>query len=200
MGRIGLEKLLAHLRDVFGHGTNVYTVTGEAALLIHDTPNKCDHPVLLTGKNILDSIAAQRGIDLIETTHEVYGKVHSVQFANVLIISPKRLPDYHTTEDIGPFKVETLSTVIMSLLVTDMDKNKELLERCFDNGGVLRLEAWSSDLESIENHYSTYPEYFEILEDPDGSQVIWKTLNGIEVAKNDHIFLEYVGMMYIETN
>ena len=202
MGRIGIEKLLANLRDTFGYDTNKFTIIGDAAMIMHGVINEVDKPILMVDLLTIQTMASKRGVPLKDSTDEVYGKVQYIDMGNVLIITTSRLPTYHCVEDIGPFKVETLSTIIMLLLVGGF-ANKPKIQKCIDAGGYLLLEAWYSDLTYINNNYSSYPEYYEIIEpDEEGgkSQVMWKTLQGIEAAKGDHIFLEYVGMMYIETN
>lgn len=200
MGRIGLEKLVAHLRDVFGYETNQFTFMGDAALVFHNVIKEVEKPILWVSKSIINSIATQRGIPLKEYTDEVYGKAHYVEMSNVLIICPAHMPRYHCCEDIGPFHVETLSTNIMLLLVQNKEHQKGKLKLCFENNGHLLLEAWPSDLESMRIHYDAYPEYYEIIEDDEKPQVVWKTMEGIEIAKDDHIYLEYIGMMYVDPN
>lgn len=199
MGRIGLEKLVAHLRDVFGYETKSFTLVGDAALVLNEVIKEVDKPVLMVCSSILNSIATQRGIPVKEVPDEVYGKVKSIDMGTALLITPVRLPKFHCVEDIGPFKTETLSTVIMLLLLNGIDNNRDKLTKCFERGGTLLLNAWYSDIDSITANYSNYPEKYDIIDD-DVLEVVWKSLDGIEVAKDDHIFLEYVGMMYVETN
>lgn len=199
MGRIGLEKLVAHLRDVFGFDTRVFTMVGDAALVLHDVVKEVSKPVLMVCSSVLNTIAMQRGIPVKDSVDEVYGKVLYVDMGDALLIAPVRLPTFHCTEEVGPFKTETLSTVIMLLLLNGIDKNRDKLIKCFESGGCLLLNAWYSDVDSITINYGQYPEKYDIIDD-DVLEVMWKTLDGIEVAKDDYIFLEYVGMMYVEAH
>ena len=47
MGRIGIEKLLANLRDTFGYDTNKFTIIGDAAMIMHGAINEVDKPILM---------------------------------------------------------------------------------------------------------------------------------------------------------
>lgn len=203
MGRIGLEKLVANLRDAYGYATNKFTLVGDAALVVHGVIKEVDKPVILVDKEVLISIAKQCGNFINDSTNDVHGKFLMLNVDAALLISTAHLPKYHCTEEVGPFTVETLSTIIMLLCVNGIEKNTDKLNKCFENGGYLLLEAWDSDLDPITNNYGKYPEIYQILDDSDegeANQVMWKSLTGIESAKDDHIFLEYVGMMYVETN
>lgn len=200
MGRIGLEKLIAKLAEQYGVEAKVLTIVGDAALVYHGVIRECDVPVFLVPFTLLTAISVKSGIQATTVVTSGYGKVHTLVTPTHKLIATDRLPSYHVTEECFPFNVETLSTIIMNLLKYGIDEKREVLEKAFEHGGYLLLEAWSGDLTSIQDHYREYPEYFEIIEDPEAPQVMWKTLAGIEVAKDDHIFLEYVGMMYVETN
>lgn len=194
MGRIGLEKLLASLRDKYGFKTTDFVITGEAALVIHDVVKEVPKPVIGVTAAMINKISETSGITINRISNL---KKEELNLGIALLTMTNRKPDYYTTEVIGPFTVETLNTATMVLLTQDKVKHESLINRCFANGAHLLLEAWPSDVESIEAHYGKYPEYYKLIEDGEEPEVEWKTLEGIEVAKHDHIFLEYIGMMYV---
>lgn len=196
MGRVQLEKLLAAIQTEFSYNLSNMCICGEAAMVISLAKKECNKLILKANNLTVFNMFAE-GQSVVETKHPVYGKVKTVARDNYNVIYTQHTPDWHCTEQWGSTHVETINTILFNLLQWKDPAADESIELCYKHGAYLLLEAWSSDLASIELNYGKYPEYYHVLEDVDGSQVKWRTKNGIEAVGTDYIFIEYIGMMYV---
>lgn len=200
MGRIGLEKLVAKIAEKYNLTTNQLVLIGDAALIVHGVINETLKPTLRPTPYQFELMS--KGLKVIELKHPVFGKMKLVDKGDYCIITSNEhnLPTWRITEDIGPFRTETLNTVLMYMLLMCDEELNDRIDKCFNNGGFLKLGTWESDVISINGNYYHHPEYYNLLEGDtytDG-QVEWKTRVGIERVNADHIYLEYVGLMYVE--
>lgn len=207
------EMLITDIANRANIKVSQITVNGFSAMVLHGVIEDTERLFISAHEvNFNKILASQEAVGnkvkIENVAHPALGKVKLVRFERFDIMCVYRIPNWHCTEDLGSYNVETMNTLLFSLLkakqasvthshTKDLD---EKIEKLLERGAYLLLESWSSDLDLIQGQYKAYPQYYSIIEDEEHPQVMWKTQEGIETCGDDHIFLEYVGMMYIDVS
>lgn len=213
MLRQELEQVLIDIATRANIKVNQITIDGFSAMVFHGVVEDSERLFIsaheVNFNKIIDAeTAAGKTVKIETVAHPAYGKVKLARFDKYNIICIYRIPSWHCVVDLGMWNVLSMNALLVSLFkakqvslshshTADLD---EKIESLFKHGAYLLLESWTSDIDMIQSQYRQYPQYFSIIEDEEHPQVMWKTQEGIETFGDDHIFLEYVGMMYIDVS